>query len=451
MLKAGLEAAGYEIDAEIVATRVIYRNPTVERLAKYILSRIRQNDPSVPDETEDGVESMKALWQKYTHDLPEAKLGRADPSDEEQVVILTGTTGALGSYVLDQMVRNPQVKRIICLNRSEDGGEKRQARAMADRGLATDYESKCTFLHADMSRVDFGLSPDAFSELLETADRFIHNAWPVNFNMPVESFEPHIRSLRNIGDFASHSSKRVAVTFISSIGTGDRWDPRAGPLPETRLEDLTLPSGGYGRSKLVGSLILEDVARAGDFPAAIIRVGQIAGPEGEAGAWNKQEWLPSIIASSLYLGALPGTLGAMERVDWTAIESIAGLVLDVTGVSQKVDPGEISGYYHGVNPVPTTWTTLALAVQEFYGKERIPELVSFGEWVDRLDKSQSGDLEVLDKNPGIKLLDSYREMAGAVAPVVFDMTHTQERSPSMRNAKPVTRELMRHWCKQWQF
>ncbi|KAI1108654.1 nonribosomal peptide synthetase [Nemania sp. NC0429] len=450
LLKAGLEAAGYEIDAETVATRVIYRNPTVERLARYILSRIRQDDPSLPEDTENGVESMKSLWQKYTRDLPEARLGRANPSDDRQVVILTGTTGTLGSYMLDQMIRNPRVKRIICLNRSEDG-EKRQARAMVERGLARDYESKCTFLHADMSRGDFGLSRDAFNELLETADCFIHNAWPVNFNMPVESFEPHIRSLRNIGDFASHSSKRVAVTFISSIGTGDRWDPRSGPLPEKRLEDLTLASGGYGRSKLVASLILEDVARAGDFPAAIIRVGQIAGPEGEAGAWNKQEWLPSIIASSLYLGALPGNLGAMERVDWTAIESIAGLVLDVTGVSQTVHAGEISGYYHGVNPIPTAWSELALAVQEFYGKERIPELVSFGEWLDRLDKSQTGDLEVVDRNPGIKLLDSYRDMASSAAPVVYDMTHTQERSSSMRNAKPVTRELMRHWCEQWRF
>lgn len=394
---------------------------------------------------------MKALWQKYTHDLPEAKLGRADPSDEGQVVILTGTTGMLGSYMLDQMVRNPEVKRIICLNRSDDGGEKRQARAMVDRGLATDYESKCTFLHADMSRPDFGLSPDAFNDLLKTADRFIHNAWPVNFNMPVASFEPHIRSVRNIGDFASQASKRVAVVFISSIGSGDQWDTRSGPLPETRLEDLTLPSGGYGRSKLVSSLILEDVARAGDFPAAVIRVGQIAGPEGKAGVWNKHEWLPSIIASSLHLGVLPGTLGGMERVDWTAVESIAGLVLDVAGVSQKVRPVEISGYYHGVNPVSTTWTELALAVQAFYGKERIPELVSFPEWVDRLSESQTGDLEVLDKNPGIKLVDSYREMAGTAAPVVFDMTHTQERSPSMRNAKPVTPALMRHWCEQWQF
>ncbi|KAI0908321.1 hypothetical protein F4823DRAFT_563991 [Ustulina deusta] len=451
LLRAGLESAGYEIDADTIATRVIYGNPTPAQLARYILSRVRQGNVSTSSEEEHEVASMNALWQKYTKDLPKAKPGRPNPSDDGQVVVLTGSTGMLGSYMLHQMIKHPHVKRIICLNRAEDGGKKRQASAMRGRGLATD-ESKCTFLHADMSRSDFGLPRDIFNELLETADRFIHNAWPVNFNIPVQSFEPHIRSVRNISDFASQASRRVAVIFISSIASGDHWDVSTGPLPETRLEDLTLPAGGYGRGKQVGSLILEDAARSGDFPAAIIRVGQIGGPQAEEGFWNKQEWLPSIIASSLYLGALPNNLGTFERVDWTPVESIAGLVLDVAGVSQAVDADNIGGYYHGVNPSATTWGELAPAVQDFYGKERIPLLLSFSEWIDRLEQSQTGDIQVLDKNPGVKLIDSYRGMAAeGQHPVVFDMTHTTQRSPSMRDARPVTKELMRHWCRQWGF
>jgi thioester reductase-like protein len=456
LLRAGLEAAGFQVDAGAFATRVIYGNPTLRRLAKYIFSLVRQNGVTEhEDEEEHEHHAMEALWQKYTRDLPQAKQGRPDPLDDGQTVIITGSTGMLGSYTLDQMVKNPAVKRIVCFNRAEDGGRKQQARAMKERGLSTDYESKCTFLHVDMSRSDFALPRETYNELLETADRFIHNAWPVNFNISIESFEPHLRGVRYVANFASEASKRVAVVFISSIGTGDRWDASAGLLPEKRLEDLTLPGNGYGRSKQVGSLILEDVARAGDFPAAIIRVGQIAGPQAEEGFWNKQEWLPSIIASSLYLGALPKNLGMMERVDWTPSESIAGLVLDVAGVSQKVPAAEISGYYHGVNPSSTTWTELAVAVQEFYGKERISDLVSFSEWVDKLDQSQAEDIQALDKNPGIKLLDSYRDMASPAGnshgPVVFDMKHTKERSPSARNAKPVTPELMTHWCKQWKF
>ncbi|KAH8747189.1 hypothetical protein F5883DRAFT_699675 [Diaporthe sp. PMI_573] len=99
----------------------------------------------------------------------------------------------------------------------------------------------------------------------------------------------------------------------------------------------------------------------------------------EAGVWNRQEWLPSIIASSLYLGALPAHLGSMDRVDWTPAERIASLVLEATGVSRVIGRAdEITGYYHGVNPHESQWLDLAAAVQEFYGKERIRELVDFG-------------------------------------------------------------------------
>ncbi|KAI2468516.1 acetyl-CoA synthetase-like protein [Annulohypoxylon bovei var. microspora] len=454
VLHGALEAAGHHVDSTKVATRTIYTNPTPRKLANYILSILNEEAESSPSSGEDHqVKAMETLWEKYTAHLPTKQGDRPDPADEGQTVLLTGSTGMLGSYMLDLMVKNPSVKKIVCLNRSEDGGAKRQAQSVKDRGLSAKFASKTEFLHVDMSRSDFGLPQDTYDRLLAEADRVIHNAWPVNFNMPVESFEPHIRSVRNVADFATNSAKRVAVVFISSIGSIDHWDSKNGPVPEGRLVDLKLAGGGYGRSKMVGSLILEDVAKAGDFPAAMIRVGQIGGPLAEAGQWNKHEWLPSIIASSLYLGALPSDLGMMDRVDWTPAEGIANLVLEVVGVSQKLAANDISGYYHGVNPSATPWAELAPAVQEFYGKDRIRELISFGEWIDRLEKSQADDTQAIDKNPGVKLIDSYRDMSEAYEagqrPVVCDMKRTTERSATMKATKAVTPELMKHWCKQW--
>ncbi|KAI5919189.1 hypothetical protein F4810DRAFT_724876 [Camillea tinctor] len=453
LLKAGLAASGFHVDSTSLATRVIYSNPTPRKLAQYILSIVHGGANTANGDGEDhDIQAMKALWQKYTLDLPSPKAGRPDPADEGQTVLLTGSTGMLGSYILAFLVSNPAVKKVVCLNRGEDGGMKQQAKAMKERGLPLDYETKAEFWHADMSRSDFGLPKETYERLLSSADRFIHNAWPVNFNIPTESFEPHFRGVRNISDFATFAAKRVAVVFISSIGTGDKWDTKKGPFPEQRMEDFTLPSMGYGRSKMIGSLILEDASKVGGFEAAIIRVGQIAGPESEVGCWNRHEWFPSIVASSLYLGALPADLGAMSRVDWTPCEKIAKLVLEVGGIAQRVPAGQLSGYFHGVNPSSTTWEELAPAVQEFYGKERIRELVSFNEWVERLAASQKADsTEGLDKNPGIKLLDSYRSFTMVSETVMFDMTRTKEKSPTMREAKAVTPELLKLWCKQWGF
>lgn len=458
ILRAGLKASGHEVDSKALAPRVIYKNSTPRRLASHIINYVLAQNGATQSEDEQQQEAMHAIYKKYTQNLTKANPGRPAPRIEGQVVILTGSTGMLGSYLLDSMGRNPAVSKIICLNRAADGGRAQQAKALADRGLDVGLvDSKAEFYHADTSRPDLGLPADAYTRLQAETDRIIHNAWPVNFNIPIESFEPFLAGCRHLSDLAATASRRVAVTFISSIAVADRWDPsRHGrpTIPEIRLEDMALPAGGYGRSKMLGSLIVEDAASpsAGDFPYAIVRVGQVGGPESDAGMWNRQEWLPSIIASSLYLGALPSDLGGMNRIDWTPAERIAKLVLEAAGISRQVASAEdINGYYHGVNPHEAKWADLAAAVQAFYGKERITELVPFSEWIDRLEKTVADGEATVAKNPGVKLIDSYRGMASAPASVVYDMTETAKRCPVVRDTTAITPQLMQHWCKQWGF
>ncbi|KAL9080499.1 MAG: hypothetical protein Q9157_000733 [Trypethelium eluteriae] len=465
LLRAGLKASGYAADSTSLSARAVYNNPTPRRLAQYILRSIIHGGGAVNHEDEERheVQVMKALHEQYTRDLIQAKPGRPNPSTQNQTVLLTGSTGTLGSHLLDQLVRHPAVHKIICLNRAADGGATQQASAMASRGLAppTSYAAKTEFHHLDASQPMLGLSADVYARLLSEADRMILAAWPVNFNLSTEAFTPSLHGVRGFADFAAAAEKRVAVVFVSSVATAERWEPGRGPVPEERLDvddgddggGWRLPSNGYGRSKMVGSLILEEAARVGDFPAASIRVGQIAGPEAEAGAWPRQEWLPSLVASSLYLAALPRELGRVDRVDWTPVERVARLVLDVAGVVQHAkDAREISGYFHGVNPYAISWQELAPAVQHFYGG-RIKELVSFQEWVGRLEKSQTDDAKAIDANPGLKILDTYQAIArdSDAKPVIFDMQRANATSPAMKEAGAITPELMKHWCTQWEF
>lgn len=458
ILRRSLKESGYDVDPTKLAPRVIYTNSTPRRLAAHLFNSIIHGQNGVQSEDEQQQEAMRAIHKKYTENLTKAKPNRPDPRNENQVVILTGSTGMLGSYLLDFLGRNPRVAKIVCLNRAADGGRAQQVKALADRGLDVGIlDTKAEFHHADLSRPDLGLAADVYARLQAEADRVVHNAWPVNFNIPIESFEPFLAGVRYVGDLAATAARRVAVTFISSIAVADRWDPArhgADEIPERRFEDTSLPAGGYGRSKMVGSLIIEDAAApdAGDFPYAVVRVGQVAGPEAEKGMWNRQEWLPSIVASSLYLGALPDNLGSMNRVDWTPAEKIAKLVLEAAGVSRVLARAdEINGYYHGVNPHAAKWEDLSVAVQAFYGKDRIAELVSFGEWCDRLEKTQADGEASVARNPGVKLIDSYRGMAAAGGSVVYAMSETAERCPVVKETAAITPDMMQHWCKQWGF
>jgi thioester reductase-like protein len=451
LLRGALEAAGVRVDASAVATRVIYGNPTSRRLAEYLFSVVnKEGQDAAAGEAQAQQEetAMKILTDKYTADMPAARTSKPPPADENQVIVITGTTGALGSYMLDQAISCPRVKKIICLNRSDDA-EARQAKGNATRGLSTDF-SKVIFLHADLSRFDLGLDHDVYTNLLTSVDRVIHNQWPVNFNIPVESFEPHLRGVRNLAEFSNKAVKRVPIVFISSIATVAAWK-RPEPVPERPLHEFGISTGGYGRSKLIGSLILEKASEVSGVPTEIIRVGQIAGPSTEKGFWNRQEWLPSIIASSLYLGLLPDSLGQMSTVDWTPIEGIAKLVLEVSGVACDVPLEEIGGYFHGINPETTQWLTLAEAVKEFYG-DRIKRLVSLEEWVRALEESHA-TTEDMSKNPGVKLLETYKGWVQAAREgqgyVAMDLARTKSRSKTMREMHAITPELMKNWCKQW--
>ncbi|EAQ91806.1 hypothetical protein CHGG_00041 [Chaetomium globosum CBS 148.51] len=451
LLRAGLEASGLRVDASALATRVIYGHPTSRRLAEFLFSLVSSDgQDAVTGETQYEAHTMEALLEKYTRNMPRARADKPLPLDEGQVIVITGTTGALGSYMLEIASSCPKVKKVICLNRTDDA-EARQRQANVDRGLNIDF-SKAEFLRAEMSQYDLGLEQGVYERLLAEVDRVIHNQWPVNFNMPIESFEPHIRGVRNLADFSCNATKRVPIVFISSIATVSAWK-KPTPVPEEPLHDLDISTGGYGQSKLISSLILEKANEVSGVPIEIMRVGQIAGPSSERGIWNRQEWLPSIIASSVYLGLLPDSLGQMTTVDWTPIEGIANLVLEASGVTCNVPVEDINGYFHGINPAKTQWRPLAEAVREFYG-DRIQNLVSFDVWVRALENSQA-KAEDISRNPGVKLLDTYRAWVTAMNEgqgyVAMDTSRTSNRSRTMREMRAITPELMRNWCRQWQF
>lgn len=443
LLRVGLEAAGAQVDPTALATRAIYGNPTPARLAAHLYSAAQRGAGADKDACRPEIAVMEALLDKFTRDMPAAK---PSPADEGQVVVITGTTGGLGSYLLDQAMASPRVRRIVALNRAEDG-RARQAHVSAERGLAVDF-TKVEFYRADLARPDLGLGQDVYDRLLREVDRVIHNAWPVNFNIPVESFEPHIGGVRNLADFSARAANRVPIVFVSTIGTISHW-PDTGPVPEASVRDMSLPGLGYGRSKLVASLVLEKATAGAGVPTAIVRVGQIAGPTAREGYWNPQEWLPSIVASSLHLGVLPADLGAMSTVDWTPIEGIAALLLEVAGVTASVPLDHIDGYFHGVNPRTTRWDVLAPVVQRFYGVARIAKLVPFAEWIARLEASSAATGDDVARSPGVKLLDSYRAFLAAPRHVVFDMTRTMAHSGTMRAMEAVTPALMENWCRQW--
>ena len=85
---------------------------------------------------------------------------------EAVTVILTGSTGSLGSYLLDSLLKQRHVKKVYCLNRADDGTAK-QTEVSGSRGLDVAWEAqRVEFLKVDLSQVWFGLDREKYLELL---------------------------------------------------------------------------------------------------------------------------------------------------------------------------------------------------------------------------------------------------------------------------------------------
>ena len=155
---------------------------------------------------------------------------------------------------------------------------------------------------------------------LLSVTHIIHNAWPVNFNRTVTSFDASITALENLVHLAIFSASRNAfdhrprrILFASSIAVAGRYpilNPGAGPVPEVALDAHVTAAFGYPEAKWVGEQVLlaaNKLFGSGEQPlieATSVRIGQMTGPEG-SGVWNASEHFPIIVATSQKLKAVP--------------------------------------------------------------------------------------------------------------------------------------------------
>ncbi|RYP43738.1 hypothetical protein DL768_009730 [Monosporascus sp. mg162] len=442
-LRSVLEKSG--ADSGNLSPRIVYANPTIEKLSKAVYALLGKSSSGKLSEIDIQQQKMQELRKKYS----KAQYGAT--------VILTGSTGSIGSYLLDSLLHQKNVEKIYCLNRSLDG-RKKQTESSSFKGLTTDWPAeKVEFLHADLSKPRFGLSREEYAELKEHATHVIHNQWPVNFNWVLTSFEPHIKGVRQLADFCLGSKRSASLFFISTTGTVSHL--RAdGMVIEAPNHVLTTELSGYNSSKQVSELIIEDAVINSGLHASICRLGQIAGPvRSTKGMWGKQDWLPTIIETSKFLGLLPSTLGSMDRIDWVPVDVLADVVVELAGIdkpevhSVEKSPSTIQ-VYHAVNPVDVDWRTLVPTVLRHLGAST--RIVSWDDWVDALRRSQhNASLADLKQNPGLKLLDFFESLRvdgdEASRGLVLDVELSTDKSRTFATLEPVNEEWMGLWLKQW--
>lgn len=436
---------------DAVTPRDIYQHSTIEGLARLLVG---DAGLAADDRREDVMEEMLA---KYTHDLPTPSVASAVKKPAKHTVVLTGSTGSLGNSILEELIASPQVKQVFCLNRSGDA-KSRQSSAFASRGVEAEF-SKVTFLHTDFGKEKFGLSSHDYRQLLDTVTTFIHNAWAVDFNKSLRTYEAvHIAGTRRCVDFSHESKYGAHVIFISSIASVGNWrakHPSSRFVPEESFHDHELPvPQGYGESKHVSSLILTAAAEKSEVPSTVVRCGQLAGPKERGQMWNKHEWLPSIVLTSKSMGSLPEKLGNQDTIDWVPIDLAAKSVVEISQtrtnqVWEKTGPK--TSVSHVVNPSTVSWKSLLPSIKQALEKQTgvAQRTVPYKEWLEELSATPR-TTEAAEERPGIKLLDFYESLVpegGGLPRLATDQT--AKLSQAIATMGAIDAALMIKWIEQW--
>ncbi|KZT61229.1 acetyl-CoA synthetase-like protein [Calocera cornea HHB12733] len=452
-----------DIAATSVPQNLVFNYPTVRRLAGYMIKSIiaaASRAVADVDETCVMIDGMRAMVTRHTKNFP-THIPRQRTTNGE-VVLLTGSTGSLGSYLLQQLLLDDQVNRVFAVNRCDVNSTlfDRQLAAFVDRGVDQQLllSPKLYLIETDLTAPRLGLDKDLYEDVCQHLTTIIHTAWRIDFNLAVSSFESNIRGSRALIDLAltAGGTSPAQLIFTSSIGTAMKWS-EARPVPEEPLADPVIATAnGYAQSKWVTEQVVLAAVQQQGLRATIWRVGQLAGSR-QNGAWNSTDWLPLLVKSGESLKMLPNLPG---HISWLPTDEAAQSMVERMHHNAAQSPSDCQ-YLNLVHPQPVAWERVLSSIAERMGCRLVP----FSQWVNRLEEAAE-DLKEVERNPAIKLLDFYRSAAVAFAARQrqssaeyrhneamglpdLDTTKAGECSRTLKSAKRLDNEDVKRWMDYW--
>ncbi|CUS10367.1 unnamed protein product [Tuber aestivum] len=419
----------------------VFKYPTIDGLHGLLSG-------NASDLNRERVERMNEMVRKYVSNIRSLPPPTMAPT---ATVLLTGSTGSLGSFLLAQLAALPHVSRVICLNRraSSTGSNdlrSRQEAALSKGGITIPASSwgKITIREADLKTPSFEL-PGSYYDSLRSVTHIIHNAWPMDFNRSLESFEPHFHATKNIISLALLANERnqqnkPRILFTSSVAAVGRYPALTGSalIPEEPMHNAQVTDHfGYPEAKWVCEQLIEEAGRihAGRIETASVRIGQLTGSE-SSGAWSPKEHFPSILKSSQTIGSLPDIKGTLS---WIPVDRAARVVIELLFQPSPPDP-----VYHLENPMRQPWSDLLVLLSRALGLRS--KIIPFEAWLERVRS-----ITDVEKNPAGKVVKFLEEEFTAMASgaVVLDTKRARRVSRTLAGSGGIESRHVDLYVKYW--
>lgn len=150
-----------------ISQNFIFSHPTINQLASQICDLISGEEYGVGAHS--AAAAIESMIERYSEGLGDhVAVSRAALTDV--VVLVTGSTGGLGSFFLESLLKDPRVKKVYTYNRPGKSSatiHTRQRDAFTDKGFDLDLltSPKLAFLEGDSALPQLGLSDIVYAEV----------------------------------------------------------------------------------------------------------------------------------------------------------------------------------------------------------------------------------------------------------------------------------------------
>ena len=163
--------------AKRISQNFIFEHPTLNELAVVLAEAVGSSSSGDQLESTTAVlaQDIEALVAKYatkpTHHVV------ADKMSDQIVVLLTGSTGNIGSHILSYLLADDRISRVYTLNRPSSDPDERLRSAFRERLLPTELleQPKLKSLVGDITKGFFGLDPSIWNEVRRPRSYLLFN------------------------------------------------------------------------------------------------------------------------------------------------------------------------------------------------------------------------------------------------------------------------------------
>ncbi len=340
-----------EADLQVVvpATR-FFEDTTIAQLATFLREQLTPGLTPGPSTAEDdGAMTVAALLQEAELSLdicPE--LGVVSTVPVPKAILLTGATGFIGAFLLDELLRQTTAD-LYCLVRAADDSA---GQARIQRNLATyllwdeRYRDRIIPVVGDLAQPALGLSTAQFQQLAERMDAIYHCGAIVKWTYPYQALKAaNVQGTREMIRLACQHRVKP-LHFISTVGVFSSPDYTSAVVTESEpLENSGTLYGGYAQSKWVAEKLVTIAGQRG-LPITIYRPNTEG--HSQTGAFNANDHLCLILKGCIQLGCAPQDLNivvASAPIDY-ACQAMVYLSQQPTALGQV---------FHIANPEPLSW------------------------------------------------------------------------------------------------